>query len=107
MTDFWTVENAFFVMVILIVVQVAFALIVSPNVDQVIHTLRGMGFDAGAGTAWDTTSAFWSCHNILILFMYCPGPIGVMIFLISCSRRSRRDTIADGAEAGAIYGLEE
>lgn len=92
-------------MIMMIVLGVALALVVAPNVDMLIHTLRGMGFDAGAGTEWDSTSAFWTAHNILICLLYSPGPLGVLIFLLSCTRRQRRDD--SGLEAGAIYGIEE
>ena len=94
-------------MVLLVVLGVAMALVVAPNVDMIITTLRNMGFDAGAGTEWDTTNVFWICHNILIILLYCPGPLGVLIFLLSCTRRNRRDDQNSGVEAGAIYGLEE
>jgi hypothetical protein len=104
MTDFWTVENAFFVMILMIVIGVVLALVVSPNVDMVIHMLRNMGFDAGAGTAWDTSGTFWTIHNIFRIVLYSPAPLGVIIFIIACTKRQRRD---DYAEAGAIYGMEE
>ena len=107
MTDFWSVENAYFTGVLMIVMGVVLSLVVAPNVDMIITTLRGMGFDAGAGTDWDTTSAFWVCHNILVLMFYSIAPLGALIFLIGVSKRSRRDDYSGGYEAGAIYGLEE
>jgi len=91
-------------MIILIVMGVVLALVVAPNFDMTISTLRGMGYDAGAGTDWDTTNEFWFVHNILVLMMYSPGPLGVIIFLISVTKRQRRDSYA---EAGALYYGEE
>ena len=88
----------------MVVLGVVLALVIAPNVDILIHMLRGMGFDAGAGTEWDTTGPFWTIHNILVVLMYCPAPLGVFIFIIACTRRQRRD---EYAEAGAIYGMEE
>jgi hypothetical protein len=107
MTDFWSVENAFFTMILLVVMGVVLALVIAPNVDQIIMTLRGMGFDSGAGTAWDTTGAFWTIHNILVVMLYSPAPLGMLIFLVSVSKRSRRDDYNSGYESGNIYGIEE
>lgn len=107
MTDFWSAENTFFTMILLIVMGVVLALVVAPNIDGIIHTMRGMGFDAGAGTEWDTSYEFWVCHNILIIMLYSPAPLGVLIWLIGVSKRSRRDDYNNGYEAGAIYSMEE
>lgn len=104
MSDFWTIENTFFVMILMILIGVASALVIAPNVDMVLHNLRGMGFDAGAGTSWDTSGYFWIVRNIFYLVIYSPAPLGILIFVISCVRRQRRD---EYAEAGAIYGMEE
>lgn len=100
MTDFWTIEDAFFIMVTMIVLGVVLSLGVMPQVDLALNTLRGMGFDAGAGTDWDTTREYWIAHQAFILTCYMPAPVGVIIFIISCTKRQRRD---DFSEAGAIY----
>jgi heme/copper-type cytochrome/quinol oxidase subunit 2 len=104
LTDFWTIENAFFTMVLMIVLGVALALIIAPNVDMIIHTMRGMGFDAGAGTDWDTTREFWICHNIFIIILYCPAPLGIIIFIMACARKQRRDEFQ---QSGNIYYQNE
>lgn len=93
--------------ILLIVLGVVLALVIAPNVDMTIHTLRGMGFDAGAGTNWDTSGEFWSVHNIYVLFMYCPCPLGLIIILVGATKRSRKDDPSSGYESGAIYSIEE
>jgi hypothetical protein len=100
MTEFWTIEDAFFVMVLMIVIGVILALGVMPQVDYIINELRGMGFDAGAGTKWDTTREFWVTHQLFVLLCYTPAPLGVIIFLVACTKRARRDSYA---ESGQIY----
>jgi len=107
MTDFWSFENSFFTGVILIVLGVVLALVIAPNTDMLIHTLRGMGFDSGAGTDWDSSSEFWVVHNIYVLLLYSPAPLGALIMLIGAAKRSRRDDPSAGYEAGAIYSIEE
>lgn len=106
MTDFWSFENSMMTGILLIVLGVVLALVIAPNVDWTIHTLRGMGFDSGAGTSWDSSSEFWVVHNIYVIFLYCPSPLGLIIILVGAAKRSRRDEIS-GYEAGAIYGIEE
>lgn len=100
MTDFWTVEDAFYLMILMVVMGVVLALGVMPVVDKSLNTLRDMGFDAGAGTPWDTTREYWIAHQVFVLTCYMPAPLGVLIFLISCTKRQRRDEFS---EAGAIY----
>jgi len=100
MTEFWTIEDAFFLMILMIVFGVVLALGVMPQVDLAINTLRDMGFDAGAGTAWDTTREFWVAHQAFVVLCYSPAPLGVIIFLIACTKRQRRDQFS---ESGAIY----
>ena len=110
MTDFFTIEQSAFIMIMMIVLGVIIALVVAPQVDFIITTMRGMGFDAGAGGPWSDSNEFWSVHNILIVLMYSPGPMGIIIFFISVTRRNRRDNVADAAsgyESGAIYYQDE
>ena len=87
-------------MVLMIVLGVVLALVIAPNVDMIIHTLRGMGFDAGAGTEWDTTYEFWFAHNLFVFLLYSPAPLGVAIFIIACAKKQRRD---EYNESGNIY----
>jgi hypothetical protein len=109
MTDILTVENAGMLMIFMIAVGVILALVVAPQVDFIITTMKNMGFDAGAGSPWSDESEFWSVHNILIVIIYCPGPMGIIIFLISVTRRNRRDNVSsvEGYEAGSLYYAEE
>jgi len=100
MTEFWTIEDAFFVMVLMIVIGVILALGVMPQADYIINELRDMGFDAGAGTKWDTSREFWVAHQFFVLLCYTPAPLGVIIFLVVCTKRARRDQFS---EAGQIY----
>jgi Na+-translocating ferredoxin:NAD+ oxidoreductase RnfE subunit len=107
MTDFPSVQQGAMIMIMMIVLGVILALIVLPHVDYFLNNLQLQGFDAGAGTPWDSTREFWALHSLLVLFIMSPGPMGAIIFLISVTRRNRRDNQAEGYEAGSLYYAEE
>ena len=96
MTSFWDVQNAFFTMVIMIIMGVGCVVAFGYYAhDATIPALQKIGFDAGSGTAWDSTGLFWFTEKLFILLLFSPAPLGVIIFIIACSKRQRRDEYAD------------
>lgn len=97
MTDFFTVQNAFFTMVIMIIMGIGCVIGFGYYAhDAVIPMMQKMGFDAASGVpGWDSTGLFWFADKLFILLLFSPAPLGVIIFIISCTRRQRRDEYAD------------
>jgi len=97
MTDFWTVANAFWTMVIMIVMGVGAVVGFGYYAhDMVIPMFQKMGFDAASGVdGWDSTGLFWFADKLFITLLFMPAPLGVIIFIIACTRRQRRDEYAD------------
>lgn len=72
--------------------------------DYIFPVLRDLGIDAGAGTAWDVSQYVWIQTNLMYFCLLLPSALGIIIFIISVTRRQRRDEFV---ESGAIYHQEE
>lgn len=104
MPDFWTVSRAFMTMILMIVMGIVLSYAVGMAHDFIFVALRNVGIDGGAGTPWDTTGHMWIITNLMYFVLFLPSILGIAIFILSVTRRQRRD---EYAEAGALYMQEE
>lgn len=62
--------------------------------DTIVDFFIGQGIDGGQGTRWDTTRDINIQTQLFYFILWCPGILGVVQFLIICTRRQRRDDYA-------------
>lgn len=72
--------------------------------DFIYSYLQSIGVDGGIGTPWDSSQSIWVITALLYFILSLPPVIGLLVFILSVTRRSRRDSYY---EAGSIYNQDE
>ena len=104
MSDAQTVGRAFMLMVCLIVFGALLAYAVGMAHDVVVTSLIEHGIDAGEGTPWNSTRELNILTALLYFICSLPPVLGILIFGISVTKRTRRDAYY---ESGETYYQEE
>lgn len=92
---------------VLMIVMIVFGCVMAYAVlmahDVLISKLIDMGFDAGQGTAWDSTHELSIQTSMLYLICALPPVLGIAQFLLIVTRRTRRDDYAMQTDQQMYY----
>lgn len=89
MTEFWTVARGAIFMVFTFLVSLILVFITGTVLDEMIPKFVDAGMDAGIGTSWDTTGPMTVMVNFVYLIPVVISLIGIVVFFLSITRRSR------------------